>query len=98
MRTMKDVKHQMRQLLVAMETPAPHHHRHSTPSQRRVPVGASTPWSWGAGSCGVPGSQLSRREHLWASRAGLESFLCPLRPGPSDWQPLPPGGLRPSPS
>ena len=39
MRTMKDVKHQMQQLLVAIETPAPHHHHHSTPPQLKIPQG-----------------------------------------------------------
>lgn len=41
MRTMKDVKHQMQQLLVAIETPVPHHHHHhrSTPPQLKIPQG-----------------------------------------------------------
>lgn len=34
---MKDVKHQMQQLLVAIETPDPHHHHHSTPPQLKIP-------------------------------------------------------------
>lgn len=49
MRTMKDVKHQMQQLLVAIETPAPHQHQRSTPSQLKIPVGPSAPLSQGAG-------------------------------------------------
>lgn len=39
MRTMKDVKHQMQQLLVAIETSDPHHHHHSTPPQLKIPQG-----------------------------------------------------------
>lgn len=37
MRTMKDVRHQMQQLLVAIETPAPHHQHGSTPPQLKIP-------------------------------------------------------------
>lgn len=55
MRTMKDVKHQMQQLLVAIETPAPHHHPRSTPSQLKIPVGPSTLSSRGAGAAGSQG-------------------------------------------
>ena len=39
MRTMKDVKHQMQQLLVAIETPAPHHQHGNTPPQLKIPLG-----------------------------------------------------------
>lgn len=40
MRTMKDVKHQMQQLLVAIETLAPHHHQGS------ISPPPSTPHPW----------------------------------------------------
>lgn len=64
MRTMKDVKHQTQQLLVAIETLAPHHHPRSTPSQLKIPVGPSAPSSRGAGGRGITGSKLLGLEHL----------------------------------
>lgn len=64
MRTMKDVKHQMQQLLVAIETPAPHHHPRSTPSQLKIPVGASAPLSRGARGRRITGPKLLGLEHL----------------------------------
>lgn len=56
MRTMKDVKYQMQQLLVTIETPVPRHHHHSMPSSPKIP-GANIP---GPGALAVQG------EHLWA--------------------------------
>lgn len=74
MRTMKEMKHQTQQLLVAMETWAPTTSAGSTPSQLQMPLGPLR-----CGGAGVLGTAQSQRSP--SGLAGLLRLVPPYTAG-----------------